>query len=82
MTRNFCEALHLFLVIQKGCLFSKPELARLHLRVFAGILRDFSPIYRKWRRDREGIHPPPLRDGVSHERVKVIHRREPNCASN
>ena len=82
ITRNFGEALHLFLVILKGCLFSKPRLAGLHLRVFAGILRDLGVIYKKWKRDREGKHPPPLRDGVARERVKVIHRREPTCASN
>ena len=81
ITRNFSEALHLFLVILKGCLFSKPRQAGLHLRVFAGILMDLGIIYKKWKRDREGKHPPPLRDGVSRGRVKVIHRREPNCAS-
>jgi len=82
IARNFGEALHLLLVILKGCLFSKPELARFHLRVFAGILRDLPPIYNKWKRDRKGKLPPPLRDGVSSEKVKVIHRRGANCASN
>jgi GT2 family glycosyltransferase len=70
--RNFYEAVHLFVVILKGCLFSNPNVALLHLRVFAGILRDIGIIYKKWKRDREGKHPPPLREGVSRERVKVI----------
>jgi len=78
MKRNFYEAVHLFVVTLRGCLFSHPHMARLHLRVFAGILGDLGIIYKKWKRDRGGKHPPSLRDGVSNERVKVIRRREPN----
>jgi GT2 family glycosyltransferase len=82
MTTNFGEALHLFLVILKRCLFSKPEAAGLHLRVFAGILRDLPPIYKKWKRDREGKHPSPLREGMPCKTIRVIPGKKQDIPSN
>jgi hypothetical protein len=81
ITRNFGEALHLFLVMLKGCLFSKPKRVGLHLRVFIGILKDLPPIYNKWKRDRAGKHLSPLREGMSCKKVRVIPGKEQDIFS-
>ncbi|MCX5909719.1 MAG: glycosyltransferase family 2 protein [Deltaproteobacteria bacterium] len=55
---NFLAAVHLFLFRLRQS-FSGQPLAMLHqFRVFAGVLRKVRAVYKKWKRDRLGWHPP------------------------
>jgi GT2 family glycosyltransferase len=63
--RNFADALHLLLVNIKEALWTKPERAWFHLRVFKGLIRDLRLVYAKWNRDREGKQPSPLRNDLA-----------------
>jgi GT2 family glycosyltransferase len=62
--KNSVDAFHLFLVNIKETFRTEPGRAWFHLRVFGGLLRDFRTVYAKWRRDRAGKHPNPLREDL------------------
>ena len=71
-TRNFIDAIHLFLVFFKQCLIQKPSLTLFHLKVFAEALTRLPAIYRKWLRDRAGNHPPDLQGGMLPNEPQII----------
>ena len=72
LLNNCTDALHLFLINIKAVLFAEPRRTWFHLRVFGGLLIDFRAVYAKWKRDRAGKHPNPLRENFGFPVIDIL----------
>jgi GT2 family glycosyltransferase len=72
---NLVDVFHLFLVYLKAYIPQELSNAWFHISLFAKILGEIRPIYRKWSRDRRGGQPSATVAGFQSTEIKVIHGR-------
>lgn len=69
---NFIAAFYLLLIYVKQYFVVEPSSAVFHLKIFLDVLREIPLIYKKWKRDRRGGHPPMSNGEISLQDVGII----------
>jgi len=74
-SRNLFDGVHLLLVNIKRYFPEQMPFVKSHIRTFSEVIRDIRVIYKKWVRDRKGIHPPVTTEGFKYINVEIISRK-------
>ncbi len=69
---NQWTAWHIFLIYLKQSLLHKPLNLAFHVRAFLRVLAEIPAIRKKWRRDRQGGHPPLTTEPFSSSKMEII----------
>lgn len=74
---NLLAAFHLLLVQIKRNFPKDASSMQLHIKIFANVLKEIWSVYKKWKRDREGIHPPKTQGNFLIPKVEVFPVKRP-----
>lgn len=69
---NLIECIHLFLVILKAALKSSRYAVIYEMRAFLTLLPEFGKIWRKWRRDKQGLPPEAITPEYANVTVEIV----------
>ena len=69
---NLLEGFHLFLVLCKAALKKSPAAFAYELRALWKLIFELGRIKSKWRRDREGVLPPPITSECAQVSLDII----------